>query len=64
MNIIVKNIIVGAFSGLLSAIMVDLDKWKTSVDAQFDFKLAAKRWLAGAVSGAAAALGFGAAVNP
>jgi hypothetical protein len=44
--------------------MVDLDKWKTSIDAQFDFKLAAKRWLAGAVSGAAAALGFGAAVNP
>ena len=63
MNIIVKNVIAGAFSGLLSAMMVDLDKWKTSVDAQFDFKLAAKRWLAGAVSGAAAALGFGAAVQ-
>ena len=59
MNIIVKNIIVGAFSGLLSAIMVDLDKWKTSIDAQFDFKLAVKRWLAGAVSGALTGLGFG-----
>jgi hypothetical protein len=63
MNIIVKNVIVGAFSGLLSAIMVDLNAWKLSPNPDFDFKLAAKRWLAGAVSGAAAALGFGAAVQ-
>lgn len=60
-----QAIMAGAASGLLAAIAVDLDAWKKwqkehpAEPFAFDFKLAVKRWLFGAASGAAAAIGWG-----
>ena len=46
----------GAVGGFISAVLVDVDAWKKS-SGQFDWGLAAKRWIAGAVAGALAGLG-------
>ena len=59
MNEVVKKIVAGAVSGFVSAVLVDLDKWKQSALDVFDWKLAIKRYFMGAVTGAAAAAGFG-----
>ncbi len=53
-----KTIIAGAVSGFVSAFLVDLHAWSTS-DAPYDWTKALKRWVAGAVSGSAAAAGMG-----
>lgn len=59
MNELTKKIIAGTVSGFVSALLVDLDAWKKSSGTGFDYGLAFKRWLAGAVSGALAGLGMG-----
>ena len=59
MNDLVKKLIAGAVSGLLAAVVVDVHAWAKSSEA-FNWGLAVKRWVAGAVSGATGALGMGA----
>ena len=54
-----RAIATGALSGFLSALLIDVNAWSRSQSA-FDWGLAAKRWIAGAATGALAALG----VNP
>lgn len=54
----VKKIIAGAVSGLLAAFVVDINSWSKS-DGVFDWTLAIKRWVSGAVVGAVGALGIG-----
>jgi hypothetical protein len=54
-----KLIIGGAAAGFLAALAVDINAWAKS-DKPFDWGLAGKRWLAGAVTGAAAGAGAGA----
>lgn len=55
-----KKVVAGALSGFVSAFLVDINAWlKSGEDTKFDFKLALKRWVAGAVSGALTGLGFG-----
>ena len=50
-----KNTLIGALSGLLSAILVDLHAWsKSDYGVPFDLKTGATRWLAGLASGATA----------
>jgi uncharacterized protein YgfB (UPF0149 family) len=52
MNDTLKRMIVGAVSGFVSAFLVDLNAWlKSGEDTKFDYVLAIKRWVAGAVSG-------------
>lgn len=59
----INKIVSGALAGAVSAAVVDLDafkKWQTVKEFQtFDWKLAALRWLKGAVFGALAGAGFG-----
>jgi hypothetical protein len=51
---------VGALGGLLTAVLVDLDAWKSSAKgAKFDLETASRRWVYGAVAGGATALGIG-----
>lgn len=45
-----KTMVAGAVGGFLSAVVVDLNAWSKS-GGEFDWGLALKRWLAGAVSG-------------
>lgn len=52
-----KKILAGAFSGFVAAALVDIHAW-SKTEGPFGWKLAAKRWIAGAVSGAAAAIGI------
>jgi hypothetical protein len=55
----IRLIIAGAVSGLVSAILVDVHAWSKSDPAlAFDWGLAVKRWVGGAVSGALAGLGL------
>lgn len=59
-----KNIIGGAVGGFIAAFLIDLNAWSKSTDAEgdkpsFSWKLAIKRWVAGAVSGALGASGVG-----
>jgi hypothetical protein len=54
----VKKVIAGAVSGFVAAALVDLNAWSKSTSGGFDWALAIKRWVAGAVSGALAALGM------
>lgn len=54
-----KIVIAGAVSGFVAALVVDVNAWARS-KKPFDWGLAVKRWLAGAVSGAAASAGVGA----
>jgi len=57
MNELTKKIIAGALSGVLAAIVVDVHAWSKG-EGSFDWGLALKRWVAGGVSGAAAAAGL------
>jgi len=59
MNELIKKVIAGAISGFVSAFMVDFGKWKATPDLSYDWKLAIKNWLLGAVGGAVTAFGFG-----
>jgi hypothetical protein len=60
MNELLKKIIAGALSGFVSAFLVDLNAWKSNEAMEhFNWALAIKRWLAGAVSGALTGLGMG-----
>jgi hypothetical protein len=58
MNELLIKVVKGAVIGLLGAVMFDLQKWNESVGFSFDWKVAAVRWLKGAVTGAAGALGL------
>lgn len=49
--------LVGAFAGFLSAVVVDVNAWVKAND-KFDWGLAVKRWIAGAVTGFAAGMGI------
>lgn len=51
-----KAALTGAAAGFMSAVVVDLNAWSRS-EGPFDWGLAARRWVAGAASGLAAALG-------
>ena len=51
-----KKIIAGAVSGFVAAFVVDLHAW--SKNDKFDWGIAFKRWVAGAVTGAMGALGM------
>lgn len=53
-----KTVIAGAVSGFVSAFLVDLHAWSQS-EEKYNWTKAFKRWVAGAVSGAAAAAGMG-----
>ena len=53
-----KNVIGGAVSGFLAAVLVDVDAWRKSSGA-FDWGLALKRWVSGAIAGALAGAGIG-----
>ena len=60
----VRQIVSGAVSGFLAAFLVDLNAWSHSTpkgkpNKPFDWGMAFKRWVSGAVSGALAALGVG-----
>lgn len=60
MNELAKKVIAGALSGFVSAFLVDLNAWKSNEAMEhFNWALAIKRWLAGAVSGALTGLGLG-----
>lgn len=52
-----KMVLAGAIGGFLSAVAVDVNAWARSEDERFDWGLAVKRWIAGAVAGAAAGVG-------
>ena len=54
----IKKIIAGALSGFVAAAVVDIHAWSKTSE-RFDWALAVKRWVAGAVSGASAAIGIG-----
>jgi len=53
-----KKIIAGAISGFCGAALVDVHAWSKSREP-FDWGLAVRRWVAGAVSGATAGFGLG-----
>lgn len=58
-NELIKKVAVSAVAGFVSAFMVDLDKWKQAdANATFDWSLALKRWLIGALGGVFTALGL------
>ena len=60
MNELIKKVVAGALSGFVSAFLVDLNAWKSNEAMEhFNWALAIKRWLAGAVSGALTGLGLG-----
>lgn len=50
-------ILKGAIAGAVSAAVVDINAWAKS-STPFDWKLAIKRWVAGAMTGATAAAGM------
>ncbi len=54
-----RKLVAGAVSGFLAAAVVDVSAWARSMEP-FDWSLAAKRWVAGAVSGVCAAMGIAA----
>ena len=58
MNELLIKVIKGAAIGFLGAVMFDLQKWNESVGFGFDWKIAGIRWLKGAATGAAGALGI------
>ncbi len=54
-----KKIIAGAVAGAVAALVVDINAW-SKTEKPFNWTLAVKRWVSGAVSGATAALGLSA----
>ncbi len=59
-----NNLVKGALSGLLAAVVVDIHaftKWRDyDKFSEFNYKLMLTRWLQGAVMGALGALGYNA----
>jgi hypothetical protein len=55
----IRKLIAGAVSGFVAAFVVDVHAWSQQTHP-FDWSLAAKRWIAGAISGVTAAMGIGA----
>lgn len=55
-----QKVLVGVVSGAVSAFLIDLHAW-SKAEGEFDWGLAFKRWVAGAVSGFMMALGLGGA---
>ena len=60
MNELLIKALKGAVIGFLGAVMFDLQKWNEAVGATFDWKTAAVRWVKGAATGAAGAVGISA----
>jgi hypothetical protein len=60
MNELLLKIGKGAALGFGSALVFDLQKWNEQSGAAYDWKIAGVRWLKGAVTGAAGALGVSA----
>jgi hypothetical protein len=60
MNELLIKVGKGAALGFGSALVFDLQKWSEQPGASYNWKLAAIRWLKGAVTGAAGALGVSA----
>lgn len=59
MVIDIKKIIAGAVSGFAAAFVVDVMAWSKAPKGEvFDFGIAVKRWIAGAMSGIAGAMGI------
>lgn len=58
MNIDIRTLVAGAVGGFLAAVAVDVNAWARS-GGEFDWGLAFKRWVAGAVSGAFGGTGAG-----
>jgi hypothetical protein len=52
-----KKIATAAMGGLIAAVAVDYHAFKQNPDFKFDFTLAFKRWVMGAVAGAIAGVG-------
>lgn len=52
-----KTILAGALGGFIAALAVDLNAWSKS-EEPFDWGLAFRRWLAGAVAGISAGSGM------
>lgn len=51
----------GAFTGFLTALLVDLDAWKSADEnAKFSWNKAMRRWLYGTVAGFSMGIGGGA----
>jgi len=57
MNELLVKALKGAILGFVGAFVFDLQKWKESTGIAFDWKTAYFRWIKGAVTGAAGALG-------
>ena len=58
-----KVVIAGAVSGFVAALTIDINAWckstpKGTDNAPFDWSLALKRWIAGAMVGGTAAMGW------
>ena len=57
-----KGVLVGAASGLVPAIIVDIHSYKNALEKdpseKFNWKLAIVRWIYGALSGAATGAGL------
>lgn len=52
-----KALIVGAVSGLMAAVAVDLHAWGGG--ESFNWRKAVSRWIGGAITGAVGAIGLG-----
>jgi hypothetical protein len=58
-NSILKRALNGAASGFIAALLVDVHSWsKYPEGSAFDWNLAVKRWIGGAVAGAAMSMGI------
>lgn len=57
MNEIIKKAVVAALSGFLAAAVVDVNAWIKS-GGDFDWMLAFKRWVSGALTGAMTGAGL------
>ena len=56
MNELAKKLIAGAVSGVLAALVVDINAWSKTQEP-FNWGLAVKRWVSGAITGATGAFG-------
>ena len=54
-----KKIIAGATSGLVAAFLIDVHAWQSDASgSKFDWGLAIRRWITGAISGGMTAAGL------
>jgi hypothetical protein len=58
MNELLVKALKGAALGFISALLFDLQKWNEAVGTSFDWKIAIVRWVKGAATGAAGAVGL------